>query len=39
MHTIIRKLLMTLMAVMVMAGAWAQASAPAMPEAVMGINK
>jgi hypothetical protein len=39
MQPIIRKLMMTLMAVMAMAGAWAQASAPAMPEAVINLNK
>jgi hypothetical protein len=39
MQSIIRKLMMTLMAVMAMAGAWAQASAPAMPEAVINLNK
>ena len=38
-NSILRKLMMTLMAVMVMAGAWAQASAPAMPEAVINLNK
>jgi hypothetical protein len=39
MHSIIRKLMMTLMAVMAMAGAWAQASAPAMPEAVINLSR
>ncbi len=39
MQSIIRKLMMTLMAVTAMAGVWAQASAPAMPEAVINLNK
>ncbi len=39
MQSIIRKLMMTLMAVMAMSGAWAQASAPAMPEAVINLSK
>ena len=30
---------MTLLAVMAMVGAWAQASAPTMPEAVINLNK
>jgi len=35
----IRKLMMTLIAVMMIAGAWAQASAPSMPEAIINLNK
>jgi len=35
----IRKLMMTLIAVMIIAGAWAQASAPSMPEAIVNLNK
>ena len=39
MQSITRKLMMTLMAVMAMAGAWAQASAPAMPETVSNLSR
>src|SRR5664279_185842 len=39
MRTIIRKLMITLIAVMATAGVWAQASAPAMPESVTNLNR
>jgi hypothetical protein len=39
MHSIIRKSAITLLAIMAMAGARAQSSAPAMPEAVMNLSK
>lgn len=39
MQTIIRKLSITLIALMPMAMVWAQASAPAMPEAVVNLNR
>jgi hypothetical protein len=39
MKSIIGKLMMTIIAVMSMATVWAQASAPAMPEAVINLSK
>jgi hypothetical protein len=39
MHSIIRKISLTLLTMLPMAGVWAQASAPAAPEAVLNLSK
>lgn len=39
MRSNIQKLMMTLVAVMMIAGAWAQASSPSMPDAIINLNK